>query len=94
MTTHADYHLGAPCPQCGCCMRGYFNCNCGEVHSAVCENCGRFSDLSLVEFPVDPDHKLALLGARRCENGETLHIHEFDDELCAKAVANFYSGRK
>ena len=31
-----------PCPRCACHVVYEFQCNCGEVHGDVCQNCGRF----------------------------------------------------
>lgn len=57
------------CPRCGCYLKRKFVCNCGSVHSDVCDNCGRFTTLGRTE------HIEMCLIDQPCNAGPVLHDH-------------------
>lgn len=58
------------CPRCGCFLKKKFLCNCGQVHSDYCGNCGRFTSLSRTEH-VEP-----CLFDQPCNAGPVHHDHQ------------------
>jgi hypothetical protein len=64
------YISDKPCTRCGCYEAFVFECNCGQVHSDICYNCGRFTDM--VHEPVDGTDRWE----RRCSMGPVEHTHK------------------
>lgn len=76
------YIADKPCTACGCFEAFVFECNCGQVHSDICFNCGRFVDMQhktveelnaewAAQFPDVPSMEPA-----RCGVGPVEHAHD------------------
>lgn len=77
----------APCAGCGCYAAKHFECNCGEVHSDYCVNCGRFVDAD--SPPVLSVHD------RRCKHGAVVHDHPWSEkEPYMEAVSDVFQQSK
>lgn len=77
-----EWIAAVPCPRCGCYLTRHFACNCGEVHSDYCVNCGRFTSLS-------PSKSIKLSpNDARCEAGPTMHAHPFEEKAQRMAAVH------
>lgn len=79
------YIADKPCTCCGCYEAFVFECNCGEVHSDVCYNCGRFVDIQHETVETMNERIAAKAAGRpmpetfldtRCTAGATEHRHD------------------
>lgn len=68
------YLADKPCTACGCFQAFVFECNCGEVHSDVCYNCGGFVDMTHEPIEAQNDG-LDMWWAGRCADGQREHTH-------------------
>jgi len=77
-----------PCPRCGCWLVNQFTCNCGEVHSDHCVNCGRwtFPHLARDEYTELDETDVA------CTAGTVLHEHD-PAEKAARKLDAFFAAR-
>jgi hypothetical protein len=72
MNNHQEPELrlvDGPCPRCGCHMVRLFDCDCGEVHSDYCVNCGRFTSLGATEHTEMSEYDAP------CVKGLVMHDH-------------------
>lgn len=68
------YLADKPCTACGCYEAFVFECNCGQVHSDVCYNCGGFVDME--HEPIEQQNEgLSMWWAGRCTAGHAEHEH-------------------
>ncbi len=81
MSDERDPHLhpgvklsDVPCPRCGCYLTSLFECNCGEVHSDYCANCGRFTSLPATDGVRMSDFD------EKCEHGHAAHVHSSEEK--------------
>lgn len=58
----------AACPRCACHIVREFRCNCGEVHSDYCENCGRFTACGTEFTELGVTDEI-------CAHGHAMHEH-------------------
>jgi hypothetical protein len=65
-----------PCQRCGCHVTWFFQCNCGEVHGDVCDNCG-------LKRGTDVPAKLLKLGETDavCAYGPVMHRHPSEERV-------------
>ncbi len=78
MTNHQDPELrlvDGPCPRCGCHMVRLFDCDCGEVHSDYCVNCGRFTSLGATEHTEMSEYDAP------CVKGMMMHDHPSSEQV-------------